>query len=95
MGKSLLKGPLREVGCEYHTVNLKLSYQPLSWWRSQDRPLSGWMFAGIVDGDDEPGDPSGLLLIVCGVTIECYWPMHMSFEILFGLEKPWFSLHKW
>jgi hypothetical protein len=51
------------------------------WW---------WLFSFVLDCDDEPGDPSGLFMIVCGFGIGAYWPMHrkVSFEWILGWTPP-------
>jgi len=56
--------------------------------------LLPWVCSLVFEGDDEPGDPSGLHLILFGYIIEAYWPMHRKFFVTWQLgQLP--KLHRW
>lgn len=41
----------------------------------------------IFDGDDDPGDPSGLYTFALGWSLGIYWPMHRCIEVSWILGK--------
>lgn len=45
------------------------------------------MLSVTVDLDDEPGDPSGLYLVLCGYTIQAYYPTHIPFGFCWGIGQ--------
>ena len=48
-------------------------------WR-KTRPRDA-LLGFIFDGDDQPGDPSGLYVVALGWSLGFYWPMHQHIEI--------------
>jgi hypothetical protein len=40
------------------------------------------------DGDDEPGDPSGLHLVILGWAIGIYWPMRRGVGVSWSTGSP-------
>lgn len=57
----------------------------------EDNGLGLWVWSFSFEGDDEPGDPSGLHMIIFGYILEVYWPMNFGFFFTGGL----YSLKKW
>ena len=49
-------------------------------WRIQ-APVRDTLLSFIFDGDDEPGDPSGLHVVVLGWSLGFYWPMRRGIEV--------------
>ena len=67
--------------------------------RRYERPSDGswngsWLFSFVFDGDDEPGDPSGLHLVICGYGMSVYHPMHRKIEITGGIGQR-FRVVRW
>jgi hypothetical protein len=56
-------------------------------WRIM-KPWREALLSFIFDGDDEPGDPSGLHIVVLGWSLGFYWPMH------WGIEVSWSATEK-
>ena len=58
-------------------------------WRPR-YPEETWReyaFGFVFDGDDEDGGPSGLFVVLFGLELEAYWPMHRPVNVLFDLGR--------
>lgn len=60
-----------------------------------DIPWRAKLLSFDFDGDDEPGDPSGLHLTILGCCIEVYWPMHRRFSVTYSLEDNKLLIQRW
>jgi len=55
-------------------------------WRL-DLPWREALLGFGFDGDDEPGDPSGLHAYALGWSLGIYWPMHRRFEVSWSVGE--------
>lgn len=54
--------------------------------------LGSWICSIGIDLEDQPGDPSGLHMVLCGREIEAYFPTHINAMWIWSLgEKPTFK----
>ena len=53
------------------------------WWYG----TLAWILSVGFDGDNEPGDPSGFDIILCGTQLEIYWPMHYGIMVHWPLGQ--------
>lgn len=49
----------------------------------EDTSWKAAMFHVCIDLDDEDGDPSGLYMHFLGRTIQCYYPLHIKYAMVY------------
>ena len=60
-----------------------------------DRPWREQLLNFTFDGDDEPGDPSGVHLVLLGVCVEVYWTMHHHVSVTYSLHDNKLLIQRW
>ena len=59
-----------------------------------DAPLCEVLLGFEFDGDDAPGDPSGIFVYALGWSLGIYWPMHRHVTVSWSIGEP-FRFVRW